>query len=467
MTPERRERQSRKRQNVQHSSGRTSSTLTAERPAPTSEACHHGPVSSIDTPLGHVLPRRAERLVTDALTDTRVVVLNGARQCGKSTLARVIGDRHGAESRTLDAEATRRAALEDPTGFVQVPAMLVLDEIQRAPDLLLSIKAEVDRDQRPGRFLLTGSARVLGLRALPDALPGRTETIELWPFSQGEIDGAPDGFVDAAFTLGPDLRVTSRLTRADYAARVVRGGFPQAVARTDHRRRQRFLGSYVNDLVTRDVAQLSEIERAPELRTLMRLVAARSGQLLVEGALANDTRLSRQTIGRYLHLLEEVFLLKRIPAWSRNLSSRAVGTPKVALVDSGVAATLLAADAGWLAQPESPFGGLLEGFVLMELARQASWSDTDVELWHYRTRDQVEVDAVLENRRGQVVAVEVKSGATVRGDDFRGLRHLQARLGDDFLLGVVLYTGPETLPFGPNLRAMPVSALWQATAPEP
>jgi hypothetical protein len=420
----------------------------------------------MDTPLGEVIPRRAESLVDEALADTRVVVLNGARQSGKSTLARIVGDRHGALSRTLDAEVTRRAAIADPAGFVQVGTMLVLDEIQRVPDLLLSIKAEVDRDQRPGRFLLTGSARVLGLRALPDALPGRTETIELWPFSQGEIDGAPDGFVDAAFMLGPRLDVTSGLTRTDYAARIVRGGFPQAVARDDHRRRQRFLNSYVNDIITRDVAQLSEIERIPEMRTLLRLVAARSGQLLVENALASDTRLARQTIGRYLHLLEEVFLIKRIPAWSRNLSSRATGTPKVAVVDSGVAATLLAADSRWLARPDGPLGGLLEGFVLMELARQITWSDTIVDLWHYRTRDQLEVDAVLEDRRGQVVAVEVKAGATVRGDDFRGLRHLEARLGDDFLLGVVLYTGPDTLPFGPKLRAMPVSALWQASASE-
>lgn len=407
-----------------------------------------------------VVGRRAQRLVDEALADTRVVVVNGARQAGKSTLTRLVGRDREVEFRTLDSDTTRSAAQQDPVGFVTTDSLLVIDEIQRSPDLLLAIKADVDRDPRPGRFLLTGSARVLGLRSLPDALPGRTETIELWPFSQGEIDAAPDGFVDAAFAQGPRMRHSSSLVRADYAARVVRGGFPEAVKRNDPRRRQRFLTSYVTDLISRDVAQLSEIERVPQMRTLLQLVAARSGQLLVQNPLASDTGLSRATVERYLHLLEEVFLLKRIPAWSRNISTRATAAPKVALVDSGVAANLMAADTRWLARPDAPFGGLLEAFALMELARQLSWSREVADLSHYRTRDGVEVDAVLENRRGQVVALEIKASATVRSHDFAGLRHLAARLGDDLILGAVLYTGSETLSFGPRLMAMPLSALW-------
>jgi predicted AAA+ superfamily ATPase len=252
--------------------------------------------------------------------------------------------------------------------------------------------------------------------------------------------------------------------RTEYAQRVVRGGFPESVARTQPRRRERFLDSYVADLISRDVSQLSEIERTGEMRALIRLLAARSGQLLVANALGSDVRLPHRTVGRYLDLLEEVFLIKRIPAWSRNLSARAISTPKVAMVDSGVAANLLDADAEQLLRPGAPFGPLLEGFVLMELARQLSWSDERAELFHYRTRDKVEVDAVLENRRGQVVGVEVKASSTVRTEDFRGLRHLAERLGDDFVVGIVLYTGDQTLPFGPRLRAMPLSALWQ-TAP--
>ncbi len=413
------------------------------------------------TPLGRVLPRRAASIVADALADTRVVLVTGARQCGKSTLVRVQAKDRSAEWRNLDSAVTRQAAASDPTGFVDFGELMVIDEIQRVPELLLAIKEQVDTDPRPGRYLLTGSARVLGLRALPDTLPGRTETIELWPFSQGEIDGLPDGFVDAAFADPGALHHTSAVSRGDYAERIVRGGFPEAVARANPARRERFFDSYVADLVARDVSQLSEIERPAQLRALLRLLAARSGQLLVGNALSNDLEVSARTVPRYLSLLEEVFLIKRIPAWSRNVSSRAISTSKVAFVDSGVAANLLDADARSLVRPGGPFGPLLEGFVLMELARQLTWSRRRAELFHYRTKDGTEVDAVLEDRHGRVVGIEVKASSTVRSEDFRGLRHLADRLGADFVAGLVLYTGTQTFPFGPRLRAVPASALWE------
>jgi hypothetical protein len=397
------------------------------------------------------------------LEDTRVVLINGARQSGKSTLLRKIAYGDAAEWRDLDLPLVRQAAVADPIGFVDYPGMMVIDEIQRVPQLLLPIKVQVDGDPRAGRYLLSGSARVLGLRALPDALPGRMETIELWPFSQGEIDEAPDGFIDAIFDQGEELRHVSAVTRAEYAERIVRGGFPEAVARANARRRQRFHDSYVADLVARDVAQLSDIERTAQMRALIRLLAARSAQLLVAAGVGSGVGVSQATALRYIGLLEEVFLIKRIPAWSRNLSSRAGSTPKIAFVDSGIAANLLGADARSLIRPEGPFGPLLAGFVHMELARQATWSDTRAELFHYRTKDKVEVDVVLENRQGKVVGIEVKAASTVGREDFSGLRHLAQRLGDDFLVGLVLYTGQQTLSFGPRLRAMPVSAIWEVS----
>jgi predicted AAA+ superfamily ATPase len=412
-----------------------------------------------------LLPRHAQRAVADALADTRVVLVNGARQAGKSTLVRLIATGRDPEWRDLDRAEIRQAAITDPTGFVAYQELMIIDEIQRVPDLLLAIKAEVDGDPRPGRYLLTGSARVLGLRALPDTLVGRMETIELWPFSQGEIDGQPDQFVDQVFTYGPALSYHCDLSRRDYAERVVRGGFPEAVRRTDTRRRERFFDSYISDLITRDVSQLSEIERPAQLRVMLRLLAARSGQLLAGNPLGAVAGISAPTAHRYLALLEEVFLIKRIPAWSRNHTQRAVRTPKVAFVDSGVAANLLGADARNLVRPAGQFGPLLEGFVLMELARQLTWSQQRAELFHYRTRDGVEVDAVLENRQGQVVGIEVKAASTVRAEDFRGLRHFAERLGDDFVVGIVFHTGDQTLPFGSRMRAVPLGALWGQLAP--
>ncbi|MFT3852608.1 MAG: ATP-binding protein [Ilumatobacteraceae bacterium] len=412
------------------------------------------------SPIGRILPRHAHRAVVAGLADTRVVLVDGARQCGKSTLVGQIGAEHDAAWRNLDRAATRQAAEFDPSSFVRDEQMLVIDEIQRVPELLLAIKEVVDGDARPGRFLLTGSARVLGLRGVADVLPGRMETIELWPLSQGEIDGRPDGFVDAAFELGPALRHRSDEQRGGYVDRVVRGGFPEAVAR-EGRRREAFFDNYVADIVNRDVVQLSEIERGPQMRALVRMLAARSGQLLVPGALGNELGLPQTTVSRYLGLLDEVFLVKRIPAWSRNLTSRVVSTAKVAMVDSGIAANLVGHDAASLRRYDSPLGGLLEGFVVMEIARQLTWSRTRAELFHYRTKDKVEVDAVLEDRRGRVVAIDVKASATVRPEDFRGINHLATRLGDDLVAGIVLYAGPETLAFGPKNRAVPISALWE------
>lgn len=407
------------------------------------------------------VPRRTASVIAEALADTRVVLVNGARQAGKSTLVRAVAGQRAAEWRDLDLPADRQSALEDPVGFVSFPGLMVIDEIQRVPELLLAIKVKVDADPTPGQFLLTGSSRLLGLRNLPDALPGRMETIELWPFSQGEIGGTSDSFVDMAFRLGPEIRHESTVARAEYADRIVRGGLPEAVARSDPRRRGRFLDAYVQNLIDRDVRQLTEIERAPQLATLIRLLAARAGQLVAPGSLESDLQISRPTVARYMRLLEEVFLIKRIPGWSRNLGTRATAAPKLIFVDSAIAARLMAIDSHALRRPGAPFGSLLESFVLSELARQLTWSHQLAELYHYRDHNKVEVDAIVENRQGRVIGIEVKAASTVRSEDFNGLRQLSARLGDDFLVGMVLHTGNATLPFGPKLRAVPVSALWQ------
>ncbi len=420
-------------------------------------------MNATQTPLGRFLPRHSQNAIEEALEDTRVVLIVGARQCGKSTLVRQVTSGQDAILRDLDQAAVRQAAEFDPETFVRESGMLVIDEIQRVPELLLAIKSVVDEDQRPGQFLLTGSARLLGMRGVPDLLPGRAETIELWPLSQGEIDGTSDGFIDAIFELGPKFRHRSTEDRHGYIDRVIRGGFPEAVARRG-RRREAFFDNYISDIINRDVIQLSEIERGPQMRTLVRLLAARTGGLLVPGSLTGDLGLTRPTIDRYLGLLEEVFLIKRVPAWSRNLSSRATSTPKVCFVDSGIAANLLGQDIRGLARPDSPFGGILESFVSMELARQLTWSQTRAEMFHYRTKDKVEVDIVLEDRRGGVVAFDIKASSTVRPDDFRGINHLATRLGDDLVAGVVLYTGTETLAFGPKNIAVPIAALWESGA---
>jgi uncharacterized protein len=360
------------------------------------------------------LHRNAEPSVHAALKDTRVVVVSGARQVGKSTLARrLLRSVKDALERSLDNATELAAARADPNRFVHHESLMLIDEVQRAPDLMLAIKSAVDTEPRPGQYLLTGSARLLGLRHLPDALVGRMETIELWPLSQGEIEKRREDFIDRVFDDDAEFAGAGHETRAGYVERVTRGGFPEAVRR-DEGRRARFFASYANDLIDRDVRQLAEIQRRDALKRLLIAAAGRSAQLLKTEALASDLRAPASTIERYLTLFEDVFLIKRIPAWSAATTQRAVQMRKLLFVDAGLNAHLIGRSARRLAKDDAALGPLLENFVISELARQIEWAGTRCSLHHFRDRDGVEVDAVIEAADGRVAGFEVKAGETVR-----------------------------------------------------
>jgi uncharacterized protein len=410
------------------------------------------------------IERHVSHLIRDALADTRVVVVNGARQSGKSTLVHhVTRSFEQVEERRLDRPMDLTSARLNPERFVAFDGLLVIDEIQRAPELILPIKVRVDDDPRPGQYLLTGSARLLGLKSLPDALVGRKETIELWPFSQAELARRPSTFLETVFSGEiPDGRSRNGVgseTRTGYFGRVVTGGFPEANARED-RRQSRFFTSYLEDLIDRDVTQLGDIERREQLSRLLAVLAANSGQLFVADRLASQLGLAAKTIERYVSLFEEVFLLKRIPAWSNSATNRAIRTRKVVFVDSGLATNLCGRNVNRLVRGDPMAGPLLESFVLSELARLAPLCEAAPSLSHYRNRDGVEVDAVLQQRDGSVVGIEVKAADLVRSDDLGGLSHLRERSGGDFIAGCVLYTGPVVRSMGDRLWAVPIDALW-------
>lgn len=388
-----------------------------------------------------------------------MVAINGARQVGKSTLAvGLAGSRF--DIVTLDDLTQRRAAQGDPTAFVDDRARgLVIDEVQRVPDLLVAVKASVDRDRRPGRFLLTGSTRLLSTPRISETLAGRIEIIDLWPLSQGEIARHREGFVDALITWSRALRIESDLRRGDYFERVAAGGFPEAIERAG-RRRDAWFANYIGTVVNRLVEDVADIERVGAMPQLIRLAAARTGTELNVSSLSRDLGIRAQTLAGYLAHLQTVFVLQLVPAWSRNLSSKVVRRPKLAMVDSGLAAHLLGVDAGRLADPDSPAGQLLESFIVMELRKQLGWSDAAAAMFHFRDRDGAEVDIVLETRDGRVAGVEVKAASTVVDRDFSGLRLLERKLGDRFVGGVVLYTGRSYAPFGRKLAALPVEAVW-------
>jgi uncharacterized protein len=304
---------------------------------------------------------------------------------------------------------------------------------------------------------------LLGLRALPDALVGRKETIELWPFSQAELVGRRSGFIDAAFS-GEDPDVGNNQSagtesRQGYIDRFVRGGFPEANARED-RRRSRFFSSYLEDLVDRDVTHLGDIEKREQLMQLLALLAAGSAQLFVVDRLATRLGLAAKTVERYVSLFEEVFLVKRIPAWSNSRTSRATRTRKLLFVDSGLATNLTGRSSARLGRDDALLGPLLENFVLSELARLIPFSESNPTLFHYRNKDGVEVDAVLEQLDGSIVALEVKASDSVRSEDLVGLVHLRERTGPDFVAGYVLYTGGVVRSMGDRLWAVPIDAIW-------
>jgi predicted AAA+ superfamily ATPase len=331
--------------------------------------------------------------------------------------------------------------------------------VQLAPELFRAIKAAVDRDRRPRRFLLTGSSRLIDAQDMADALVGRVEPLELWPFSQSELEGSPGSFVERVFEDPRDLIRNVDLDRRDLIRRILAGGFPEATRRTAGRRGSWF-DSYVATTTRSVIRSLSQIERLAEIPKLLRLCAARTATELNVSAIASDLAMPVRTMDGYLALLSTAFLIRMIPAWSRNLSSKVVRRPKLMLMDSGLASHLVGATEASLARPEGPLGQLLETFVTTEIIKQATWSPVRPSIGHFRDRGGAEVDLVLEHPDGRVVGVEIKATSTPREADFRGLRFVADRLEERFHFGVLFTAAPEATPFGSRFAALPVSLLW-------
>jgi uncharacterized protein len=396
------------------------------------------------------------------MSDSRVVALLGARQVGKSTLTRMLAaDRLPADYLTLDDEPVRSLAAGDPQGFVAgLGRRTIIDEVQRTPELMLAIKSRVDRDAAPGQFLLTGSANLRRIPTVADALPGRVDYLTLWPFTQGEANGRPERFLGRLFDGDIPAVDGAPVGRDAYAEILLAGGFPEARLRGASARR-RFFDSYVTSIVERDVVDTSRIHDPSSAGTLLRLVAARSGSLARYDALARDVGVDGKTVKSHLAVLERLYLVRIREPWHVNLGQRQVKAPKLYVADPGLLSSLIGADERRVREDDAFAGALFETFVATELERQASWSSEPLRFWHYREGER-EVDVIVERASGEVVALEVKAGATVRAHDFRGLVHMRGKLAKRLLAGVVLYAGERTLPFGDRLWALPLSALWTA-----
>ncbi len=395
-----------------------------------------------------------------ALADTPVVAIIGPRQCGKSTLAQ-----SGFPERSyvsLDDQALLSTARDDPVGFVSsLPDPVTIDEVQRAPDLFRAIKRSVDRDRRPGRFLLTGSADLLLLPQLSDSLAGRIEFIHLHPLTESEKAGVAGAFLSTliAGKLKGEIKGESGEPSSTLAARLVAGGYPEPLTRTPERARQ-WHRAYLRTLIERDLQDIARVKNAGEVARLLELLSLRTAELLNTSNLSQELGLDRETVDHYLAILERLFLVRRLPAWHRNESKRLVKAPKIHLPDSGLAATLAGLTVEDWNTRRDRFGHLLESFVVQQLVAQSGWTDPDLRFWHYRDKDQVEVDLVVTRGR-QTWGVEVKASATVNTSDGNGLRRLADQCDKDFKGGVLFYAGTNTLPMSdPRFLAVPLAKLW-------
>lgn len=400
-----------------------------------------------------------------ALDDTPVVLVVGPRQAGKTTLCRLVAERRGARFSSFDDAATLAAARADPAGFIAaIETPVVLDEIQKAPALLPAIKLAVDRRRDPGRFLLTGSADVLALPRVSESLAGRMEVLTLWPLSQGEIRGRTEGFVEGMFAEHPPVWTGPGETRAELIDFALRGGYPETLARKDLARRQAWFRSYITTILQRDVRDIAQIDGVVELPRLLSVLAARSSSVVNIAELSRTLGLPHTTLTRYLALLGHTFLVRGIPAWAGSRARRAIKMPRLVITDTGLLGHLAGLTASRMSEDSTALGSLFESLIATELLKQLTWTVLQAELFHFRTHAGREVDLVLEADDGRLVGIEVKATATIGAADFKGLDALREVGGKRFHRGVVLYTGRESVPFGSDRWALPMSAVWQTGA---
>lgn len=405
-----------------------------------------------------IYPRYIRSRIVAALDDTPVVLLSGPRQAGKTTLIRQFVSAQR-KFITLDDAATLLAARRDPVGLIRELDGAVIDEVQRAPELLLAIKKSVDEDRRPGRFLLTGSANLMSLPTVADSLAGRMETLFLLPLAGCELQSSAGNWIDFVYAGHAPVTQSPEVGRK-LVSRVVRGGYPEALARVDARRREAWAKQYVSALLQRDVREIANIEKLDQLPRLLKALAQMAGQLCNFAQLGGQLGFDSKTVSKYVAVFEQMFLLRRVQPWSSNRLSRIVKAPKLQFLDSGLLSALLDLNEGNVADERTLFGRVLESYVYAELFKQSTWAKRDCAFYTYRDKDQLEVDFVIEDGAGRVVGVDVKAAASVGARDLAGLSRLATLAGKKFVAGIVLYDGSETLPLGERLWAVPLSTLW-------
>ena len=405
--------------------------------------------------------RKITPKLLDALTDSPVVLLHGARQTGKSTLLKnIIESEFKARYLTFDDPGLLSAAQNNPLEFLSsYNENLALDEIQRAPGIFLAIKNLVDKDRKSRSFLLTGSSNVFLLPKISESLAGRIEILNLFPLAQSEISGSKFNLTDEI--LNKEFGVSGlHFSKENLIEKIIKGGFPEMLSRKDRSRQEAWFKSYLTTILQRDVRDISNIDKLNDLPKLLRIFSARAGTLLNFAELSRSSSIPQTTLKRYIFLLEAVFLIYILPAWSGNLSKRLIKTPKIYLADTGLLSHLTAFEPGKIVRDPLLWGRVLENFVMMELVKLSSWSKFILSLYHFRTSSGQEVDFIIERNDGMLIGIEVKATSKINNDMFNHLRILSNETKNKFLRGIIIYTGSEIIPFSKNLFALPVNLLW-------
>lgn len=404
--------------------------------------------------------RNVKPLLTKALARSPVVLLNGARQVGKSTLALEFVKENSYQYLTFDDELVYLAAKSDPASFIaNLEKPVILDEVQRVPEIFLAIKIDVDKNRLPGRYLLTGSANPLLIPRLGDSLAGRMEIIDLMPLSQGELLGTEEKFVDLVFSDQKFKSPKHPLSKPDLYKKMITGGYP-SIQNTSEENEEAWMRAYLNLILQRDIKDLAQIEKLTEMPNLLRILAHQSAGLLNVAEVSRECKMVGKTLHRYIALLETIFMINLQPSWHTNLALRFIKSPKLYLVDSGLLTYLLDINQQRALSDNVHMGKVIENFVVSELKKQSTWNTVRPQMYHFRTTSGEEVDIVLENRSGQIVGIEVKGSEKITPADVKGLKYLKERAPKHFLKGIILYAGSQYVPFGDGMHALPISSLW-------
>lgn len=427
----------------------------------------------------NLIHRHLTARVSVTLQDTPAVLVNGPRQCGKTTLVKQFaqggtsqtssgpvlrGPSEGMTYLTLDDPVVLDAARIVPVGLLRQLDRAIIDKVQRAPQLLLALKLSIDQDRRPGRFLLTGSANLLALPSIADSLAGRMEVHALLPLSQTELQGRQSDFLRRAQEHDwpishPAWVIPDVNGQRGMVLNALAGGYPEMRSRATPARRGAWAKAYIQTLVERDVRDVAQIEHLSHIPRLLAVTAAHCGQLFNATQIGGQLSMDARTVEKYLGVLEKLFLVQRLPAWSRNELGRLIKTPKLHFLDAGLQATFTRLTPDMLTKQRERLGAVLETWLYAELRKSMALDDEPWHLAHYRDKDRVEVDFVMESPLREVIGIEVKAAATVSAADFKGLRRLKEHTGKDCIAGIVLYDGDKALPFGEGMWAVPLAAL--------